>query len=332
MSRGYFDFIKHNPAYADTQKDWYVELLNSTCFWFDLLIDPPQGFDANAMARQYLNDLRDIVRRDLDKHFVYFLVSRQRVRFSTKREPRYSLFGGKLILYVEIGRLREERRCVISLRDLITDKPIRPTVKVTDRIITFHFGESEICSIPIYDFLNKCGVDTGISSEVHYVGYTSNPAERAIDREHRGFGDMLHWTSREDEAYDYFVFYNLFKVTSVAFNQAAALNFVLSNAMIDEVGAKSEGRILEKILIKYFGSKTQEWNKQNESGELNNSLQKMAKEKRINSVTIDLQMAEFSELFRFFSRSVKPMDRHHFTCQMGESGAEIIAAKDFSIV
>jgi hypothetical protein len=331
MTRGYFDFLKHIPAYKDQKKDWHVRLLNSSYFWFDLIIDPPEGYDGAAEARHYMDNLRNTVRDDLDKHFVYFLASRPKVRFNTQRKPHYSSSGKELILYIEIGRERKEQKCIISLDYFVAGAPLTLPARITDRLITFQNADgSTTYSLPIYEFLDQCQVEIGINSEVQYVGYTADPAARALNRKHRGFGDMVYWTSRDDEICDYFIFYNLFNVTSIAINQTYGLNFMVSNAMLDEVDVKSEGKFLEKILIKYFGCKTQELNKPNELGELNNKLAEFTEKHHINSVTFDIEMSTASELFRFFSRAVAATDRHNFTCQLGDSGAEIVAAKDLS--
>lgn len=331
MSRGYFDFLRHSPAYSQAEKDWHIELVSCTYMWFDLIIDPMNGFDTAGSMRKYLQDLRESVRTTLDKHFVYYLASRTKVRFSTKKKPHYGLFSKKLIFYIEIGRKRKLKKHSVLFRDATTKKIVCPKIEIDDRHITIHNNAGGKTSIAIYDFLNWNNIETGIDTEVQYVGYTKNPADRPFDRGHRGFGDMMHWMSREDEAYDYFIFYNLFKVISIAPNPGAMLNFIVPNSMTDEVSVSDEGLILEKVLIKYFGTKPQELNKERESSELNNRLETLAARHRINSITFDLSMDEPCELFRFFSRTVKSTDRHHFTCQIGESGAEIVAPKDLTL-
>lgn len=332
MSRGYFDFMKSQPAYAESEKDWYVELFNSTYVWYDAIIDPMEGFDVSGDMRKHLRGIKEGLKSTIEKHFVYFLASRVRVRFCTEKQPRYQFLSGKLEFYIEIGRKRKRKKCTADIWSPEFNKRVQPKVEVTDRYITIHNFVGGKISMSIYDLLDRCDIETGISSEVQYVGYTENPEQRPFNREHRGFADMLHWTTREDEAYDYFAFYNVFKVTAVATRPEAMLNFVVANSMTDEVPVSDEERILEKVLIKYFGTKPQELNKQKEAAELNNQLAALAAKLRINSITFDIEMNHPSELFRFFSRSVAPTDRHHFTCQIGASGAEIVPPKDFGLM
>jgi hypothetical protein len=329
LSRGFLNFIRDNPVYAESNKNWYVELLSCTYTWFDAVIDPFEGFDVASMTRQYLKELREEVQNNLDKHFVYYLASRIKVRFNTKKKPRYGYLNKKLTFYIEIGRRRIQKKCTIELRDQETREVIQPKVVITDRYITIYNEVGGKSTISIYDFLNFFEIETGVNSEVQYVGYTKNPAERPLNRDHRGFGDMLHWTSRGDEDYDYFIFYNLFKVLSIGINPGAMFNFIVPNAMMDEVTVEDEGLILEKALIKYFDPKPQDLNKARETSELNNRLELLAKHHRIQSITFDLSMALPNELFRFYSRKIEPTDRHNFTCLVNQSGAQIVPAKSF---
>lgn len=321
MTRGMFNFLQSEPAYTGANKNWYVELIQSTCFWYDLLLHPPEGFDTKQQITDYLKHLKEIVESQLDKRFIYFLAARKKIRFCLSKKPRYSLFGNDLIFYVEIGREKIRRKLTTKIFDATTRQPIKPHVEVSDRFITFHYTPNHKESMSIHDFLQSGGIEVGINTEVHYIGYTKNPSDRPINGAHRGLSDMLYRVSNEEN--DFFVFYNLFKVLSVGINPTAPINFCVANSMVDEIKVGEEGRIIEKALIKYFGSETQEVNRENENAELENSLERLAKKNNINSVTVHVEMDEPSELHRFFSRSVKPSDKHVFTCRIGGDGVEI---------
>ena len=328
MTRGIFDFLQREPTYTGADKDWYVELSQSTCFWYDLLLDPPEGFDTKQQITDYLKQLQSTVESQLDKRFIYFLTARKKLRFCVSKKPRYSFFGNDLFFYVEMGRERIRRKVTTKIFDTQTRQPIKPPVEVSERFITFHYTPNRKVSMSIHDFLQISGIEVGVNTEVHYVGYTKNPSERPINRVHRGLSDMLYQVSNEE--YDFFVFYNLFKVLSIGINPTAPINFCVANSMIDEIKADEEGRIIEKALIKYFGTETQELNKRNEESELENSLERLAAKNNINSVAIHIEMEEPSELHRFFSRSVKPSDKHVFTCRIGNSGVEIVEGSNLA--
>jgi hypothetical protein len=321
VTRGLFDFLQREPTYTDSNKDWYVELSHSTCFWYDLIIHPPEGFDTKQQITDYLRQLQGVVETQLDKRFIYFLAARKKLRFCISKRPRYSFFGNDLVFYVEMGRKKTRQKITTKIFDAHTRQPIRPPVELTDRFITFHYAPNHKVSMSIHDFLQNSQIEVGINTEVHYIGYTKNPSDRPINGAHRGLSDMLYRVSNEE--YDFFVFYNLFKVLSIGMNPASPINFCIANSMVDEIKVDEEGRIIEKALIKYFGAATQEINKKNEESELENSLERLAEKNNINSVAIHIEMDKPSELYRFFSRLVTPSDKHVFTCRIGSNGVEI---------
>lgn len=329
MIRGMFEFLQREQSYTKSDKDWYVGLSQSTCFWYDLLLHPPEGFDTKQQITDYLKQLQAIVESQLDKRFIYFLAARKKLRFCVSKKPRYSFFGNNLVFYVEIGSEKKRRKVTSRVFDAQTRQPIKPPVEVSDRFITFHYTPNHKESMSIHDFLQNSSIELGVNTEIHYVGYTKNPSERPINGAHRGLSDMLYRVSNEE--HDFFVFYNLFKVSSIGRNPSAPINFCVANSMIDEIKVDEEGRIIEKALIKYFSTEAQEINKQNEEAELENSLERLAAKNNINSVAIHIEMDEPSELHRFFSRSVKPSDKHVFTCRIGNDGVEIVEGSNLAV-
>lgn len=321
MTRGMFDFLQHTPSYTESNKDWYVELSHSTCFWYDLLLHPPEGFDTKQQIKDYLKKLQATVERELDKRFVYFLAARKKVRFCVSKKPRYSLIGNNLIFYVEIGAKKTRQKITTKIFDQM-GKPIKPRIGISERFITIHYTEQFKATMPIHDFLQNCSIELGIYTEVHYIGYTNNPSARPINGTHRGLSDMLYKVSNEE--HDFFVFYNLFKVTTIAKNPSVGINFYAANSMTNEIKVDEEGRIIEKTLIKYFNTEVQELNKPSEEGELENSLVRLATKNKINSVAIHIEMEEPNEMHMFCSRTVKPSTKHLFTSRIVNGAVEIV--------
>lgn len=311
----------HSPR-TDAEKRWHIELDQSTYFWYDLLVHPPEGFDTKQQIANFLKRLKKTVETQLDKRFIYYLASRTKLRFCTARKPRYSLFGRDLVLYVEVGASRRPMRTTTTMRDHESGKRITPPVEVSDRFITFHHPPGHKISYSIHDYFDMVGIKFGIDTEIHYVGYTKNPDDRPLNRAHRGLADMLYKVSSAE--HDFFIFYNLFKVLAIAGTPSSAFNFIVANSMIDEVRVDEEGRIIEMVLIKYFNTEIQELNKSNEDGELENTLARLASKNKIESISFDIQVDHPSEMYRFYSRAVAATDRHSFTCIIGDNGAEIV--------
>ncbi|HJV72726.1 MAG TPA: hypothetical protein VJ654_00765 [Noviherbaspirillum sp.] len=311
MTRGYLDNLLDMAPYKNADKQWYVELLRSDMYWYELIVNGYDNFDTRKSIMDSLKNLKSLIKNQLDKRFIYFIASRKRIRFANKK-PRYSFIGNKLSLYIEEGKERKIRRITTEIRDIQTGKPIKPKVETTDRFITFTDPNGNKRTWSIHDFLLNSNIPLGYGSEVHYVGYTKNPQERPIDGSHSGLTDVLYRLADGDS--DIFVYYNLFKVTTTAVSSKYNINFHVSNAMIDEIQVEKEGKILEKCLILYFGAANQMRNRENEERELQNNLIQLANENKITAITMHYEMEEPSEYFRFNSSSISPKDRHLFTC------------------
>ncbi|UWF50135.1 hypothetical protein NYP20_04000 [Pseudomonas sp. N3-W] len=255
-SRGLFSFIKDSPAYKNSEKNWHVELASYTVFWFDLLINSPQGIDFQKVAADYLRIYRDAVKKDNDKRFVYFIVARQKVRFSARKTPRYSLTKRELIIYFEIGKKRKIRKIRFPAVPSMIG-PRLPIIVDDGRFISIWGSDQcQPVRVSVHDFLMEGNINLGIDTEVLYVGSTDDPASRPLKRDHRGYSDSLYGTPTDEK--DIFVYYNLLKTTSVTKTSPYLLSFAVSNSVIDEVQKMEEGMLLEHGLIHYFGTKSQE--------------------------------------------------------------------------
>ncbi|MBY5967267.1 hypothetical protein [Halomonas denitrificans] len=321
MTRGMFENIANNAAYKGASKNWYVELIMSEMVWYDILVNPIDGFDVKDAITKKLREMKRIVEEQCDKRFVYYIAARKKVRFSRKR-PYYSFFDKKLVLYLEIGRKRKIKKIRLPIRDIETGGLVKPGVKLTDRVITFEYPSGGTISMTVHDLLSQCNIDLGESTEIHYVGYTNSPWDRPLNRSHRGLSDTLYNVSTEE--FDIFIFYNIFKVISLVKNSKYNINFAIANSLIDEVKVDEEGSIIEKALIFYFDTATQELNKKSERGSLKKNMVKMAGLNNISSIGFGLEVEDDSEYFDFCSRKVGAKHRHEFSINLDEGEPKIL--------
>jgi hypothetical protein len=313
-TRGYFNFIANQPAYTEAQKEWRAGLLHSKAFWFDLIVNPPEGCDVQSQATAFLNNHREAVRNSADQRFVYFIASRQRIRFCCRRPPKRSLSRKYLLIHLEVGREKKLKQLRLEIPKDSRQFTL-PTFSEDGRFILIEGEEGQqAIALPVHDFLILHEVNLGIDTEVLYVGSTDDPATRPLKRDHRGYGDSVYPLSPEET--DVFVFYNIFKVVSVAENSDFMLNFMIANSVIDEVQRVEEGELLEHGLIHYFGTKSQERNKVSEYGRLRNDLKKLLARNKISAITFNIEMEEPHEFYRFFSRNISARDRHYFALRI----------------
>lgn len=324
MNRGFLSSIVNTKAYMEAEKEWAVELQLHHRYWYDLVVNPHQageGFDSRKLIVDYLKRLKSEVEAVLEKRFVYFICSRERVRFNLQKKPSYNLFTRVTKLHVLIGKNQEKK--VISCRffDEQRRRYYKPNIEVSEKYITTKNAKGDAYIQSIHDFLDNPNISMSLESRVEYVGYTKNPQSRPTNGSHTGLSDMLH--RLVDNGRDSFIYFNLFKIITKASNQSLMLNFAMANSMTDEIGVELEGKILEECFIFYFDAASQNRNKTNELSEFKKNLQRLSKDRKIERIHIHYQFEEQTEYGVFASSQVLPSSRHVFTIQMKENGVEI---------
>jgi len=321
MRRGMFGSLVENDAYKQAEKDWFVQLSQSDMYWYNLIVNPQEPFDTRKLITGYLKWLKKEVEENLDKRFVYFICSRVKIRFNTNKKPSYSLFTGKLKLHILLGKANKEIVVKTPIIDPHTNKRLKPKVDLTDKFITLTNKHGHKITMSIHDFFLEAQINIGQATKIQYVGYTKNPDTRPTDGAHAGLNEVLYKVSNEEN--DILIFFNLFKVMTNAINNMAPVNFVVSNAMTDEVEVDLEGKIIEKCFILYFDSNNQTKNKETERSQLKNNLLKLSKENKIKTVQVYYELHKPSEYWEFFSSSVRPSARHIFTATIEDGKIKI---------
>lgn len=325
-SRGYLSFIKDNPVYKNTEKDWHVELTDYTVFWFDLLVNPPAAFDYQKHIAEKLRSYRKEVEECNDKRFVYFIASRDKVRFSTKKEPEYSWTKKEVIIHLEIGPKKKPKKIRLPALPELMGVQL-PVIFDEGRFIgLWGPGMTHPAAVNVHDFLMMHSINLGINTEILYVGSTDDPARRPLKRDHRGYSDSLYGISTAEK--DIFVYYNLFKALSFTKKSPYALHFILGNSMIDEVQKQEEGLLLEHGLIHYFGTKSQERSRKQEYGRLREGMCRLQEDYTITSVNFHIEAETSTEYWTLFSNQVQSSHSHGFSLRLANGQVEIGEAKN----
>lgn len=320
MSRGYFRGLASEPAYADSRKNWFVSLEGSSCYWYELIVNPPDFADTKGDISSHLEILRTEVERTLEKRFIYFFASRTKVRFDTSRPPRYSFWKKRLIVNLLIGR--KKKRFPIEIdRSYRDGLPVIPKVEISERFIRFTYSETESFTFSVHEFLRIHNIGLGIATNVQYVGITKDPSDRPLSRKHRGIADTLYNVSNEEN--DFFLFVNVFKVSSGASNEEYGLHFFVANSLIDEIPTEMEGKVVESALIAYFDCASQRLNREKERAMLRNQLASLADQHNIQSVAVHLEMQTSNEYYVFGSDAVPPALSHSFLYRYSKGKVEV---------
>ena len=85
MKRGEFNYLTTNNQYKNSKKEWKVEIEDSRLIWLNnnLIINK------NEYEKECLKQLKKINNANFQKNFIYFIASRERVRFDLKKDKKY---------------------------------------------------------------------------------------------------------------------------------------------------------------------------------------------------------------------------------------------------
>lgn len=213
MNRGIFSLIANTEAYKNSKKEWVIELQTYHQYWYDLIVNPHEvadHLDSRKFIITYLKHLKKQIEDGLEKRFVYFICSRERVRFNTKKAISYNPITGTTKLHILLGRNQIKKAIRCNFLDAISEKAYKPKLEISDKYITITNKHNHKVTYSIHDFLDHAGISMGLYSRVEYVGYTKNPESRPTNGGHTGLSDTLHRLA--DDGRDSFIYFNLFKV------------------------------------------------------------------------------------------------------------------------
>ncbi len=324
MNRGIFSFISSNPLYAAGDKEWIIGLDKCHRYWYDLIVNPGEVadyFDTRELIVDYLTNIKKEVEEHLEKRFIYFICSRERVRFNVDKKPSYNPFTKKMKIHVLIGEQRKKRSFKCTFVDVKSGKIFRPVIKLTEKYITMMDASGVLTTYSVHDFLEYLNIKLGLDSRVEYVGCTKNPHTRPTNGAHTGLSDVQHQIAEEKR--DALIYFNVFKVISRTRNTNASVVFNVANAMSNEIPPTLEGHIIEKCFIFYFDSKNQNRNKVKERTELEGNLTKLATRNKIKEIHINYEFDKVNEYSTFSSSNVTANTRHRFTVKKDKHGVSI---------
>ena len=267
-------------------ESWVADLIPNEFYWLDS------------------KTLHPNVKNDPEAGLIYIIATRKKVRFSSANQPKYSFFGHKLTIYLEIGEEKELRKVAIDTRkyNLIN----KPSVITTGKFIAFTPENGVKITFDIHDFLRCYAIDLGINTFIRNIKFSKGAM---------GESDTFHEIIL-DEDDDLFISTNHFKVTRLGADTYHNNNHSRFNSIIDK-----EGTILENCLQLYFNP----IENRNRTIEIENNLLTISEEYDITNITIHFEMEQGTEYFKFYSKSVDEKECHLFTYEMQSTGVVLTA-------
>lgn len=312
----------HGDIFDDVA--WVVSLVKTKCYWFDLVVDPLEHVDTRSEIAKDLEEKERIDRNSKDSRFVYFFACRPRVRIDTSSQLYFNTETGIVGFNVLIGRNKTPVKLETKIADPGSVKS-ESDLTCTDKTLRLFNGSDNSVTISVHDLLQECGIHLDSATEVLYVGSSVNQARRILDREHRGICDSIYFKGVEEN--DFFFFSNLFSVHEVARSESSRVSLIQRKVSMSVQECREECAVVENGLIRYFGCKAQEINKEREEGALRNAFATLQNDRGVSRIAFDLQVDASPNYLSFFSRNIAPQDSHNF---MYSIDSEELVLQDFS--
>ncbi|WP_417442622.1 hypothetical protein [Idiomarina abyssalis] len=289
-----------------------IELSQSTMYWYELLVSKFQEFDTPKLIKDDLKKQKEELNKNFEKRFVYFICSRKKIRFNTTKKTKKVWFKDKVRIPLVVGEEKKKRSIDVTFIDRSTGEFSNPKIDLYDNFITIHDLQGNKESYPIHNFLEKVGIDIGFPTKVEYVGYTMNPHTRPTNGAHTGLSDVLYKTANDDV--DILLYFNIFR--TICITNTNGLDVPIDNSIAKWLSANDEGFSIEKSFIFYFDSENQFRNKESESQELTNLLNKFKKQNKIDNVQFYYEFARDTEYWEFTSTKCQPKRSLRFKVEL----------------
>lgn len=321
MYRGILKDIKELDSYANAQKSVRIVLQEYTFLWlnnFSEFDELNHNIDASQATRNHLKEIKNTVKNSFDKKFIYFICSREMIRFDPNKKPRFTIFRKSIKFYIVIDN-SVHRTIVVPRDNLILLLGEISNISVTETSVIFYFENNQNLTIGVHDFLMVFGINLGISNKVEYIGLTVNPEKRPINLSHSGLSRVLLGNNNKKKFRDYFICYNLFEVL-ITNEQKLDFDFFIGNSWLNEIDIATEADIIEKSLILYFGSDYQDKTKTNDYSSLKNNLKQILESANINDIYFQYEIdGDNFDYISFYSDLVKPAIKHYFRIKLDEN-------------
>jgi hypothetical protein len=180
------------------------------------------------------------------------------------------------------------------------------------------FNSTELKVISIYDLLYRTGYKFKFKNTIQYIGYTENPDKRPFSGTHAGLTQILYG-SYDRKIEDAFINYQQSHVTSFFIKSDFGIVIQGSNTILNEVDIKTESKIIEASLIKYYI----EGRRKNYTSEMKypkNRLSEELSELNIKSIdyTIDYDFSE--SMFKYKDVRVSKSGIAYFNIAESDNG------------
>jgi len=294
------------PPRSSAPQRWDASVAESRFYWYDLLVNDPQVPDFRDPIGRYQRRMQFALDATMEKRLLYFVITRPRIRFDSKKGTSWGFFGLKLSVPLLVGTENRKESITLELEVPFEATFKKPIVTLHDKYLTLNWGALTECH-SIHDLLEKFPNELKFESTVQYVGQTRDPQARLAKGRNQAVNRIVEENER---AFDTFL---LVKRMDVAVQTTDV-------DMTAEASARSHVELMEAALIRYF-----EGDKPAHRGiiDQNNRRDRVAMlvdTYQLVGMSIDLGFKE-ADSFHDLKSIVVPVSRRHLLdCTFGPGG------------
>jgi len=294
------------PPRSSAPQRWEASVAESRVYWYDLLVNDPLVPDFRDPIGRYQRRMQFALDATMEKRLLFFVISRPRLRFDTKKGASWGFFGLKLSVPLLAGVDNRKESITLELEVPFEATFKKPIVTLHDKYITLNWGALTEC-YSAHDLLQKFPNELKYESTVQYVGITRDTQSRLAKGR---FPAVNRIVEENDGALDTFLLVKRMDVT-VATAVADPLN---------EASSRSHVEVMEAALIRYFEGEKTAHHGTIENNNRREHVAQLVEAYQLESLTVDLGFKEADSFHDLKSANATVSRRHLVEFTFGPGG------------
>jgi hypothetical protein len=284
------------PPRSSAPQRWDASVAESRFYWYDLLVNDPLVPDFRDPIGRYQRRMQFALDATMEKHLLFFVVSRPKLRFDTKKGTSWGFFGLKLTVPLLAGVDNRKESITLELEVPFEATFKKPIVTLHDKYITLNWGALTEC-FSAHDLLQKFPNELKYESTVQFVGITRDPQARLAKGRLPAVNRIVE---ENDGTLDTFL---LVKRMDVKVETAVA-------EPMGEASTRSHIEVMEAALIRYFEGEKLAHHGTIENNNRRDHLAQLVDTYQLQNLTVDLGFKE-ADSFDDLKSANAPLSRRH---------------------
>ena len=284
------------PPRSSAPQRWEASVAESRFYWYDLLVNDPLVPDFRDPIGRYQRRMQFALDATMEKYLLFFVISRPKLRFDTKKGASWGFFGLKLTVPLLAGIDNRKESITLELEVPFEATFKKPIVTLHDKYITLNWGALTEC-YSAHDLLQKFPNELKYESTVQYIGITRDPQGRLAKGRYPAVNRIVE---ENDGTLDTFL---LVKRMDVKVETEIA-------DLLGEASTRSHVEVMEAALIRYFEGEKPAHHGTIENNNRRDRVAQLVETYQLLSLTVDLGFEE-ADSFHDLKSAIVPVSRRH---------------------